>query len=115
MCPYNPFLVRHGILQIQILKPLIAESGVVLPQKLGFHKGTLVLERGNTGIDFPLCLHNQRLMYLFVPTLDNQEIRGIHPDVTPAIPGGFVALDLELRHSPVAVVVDLQPGLFHLP
>lgn len=53
-------------------------------------------------------------MYLSVPALDNQEIRGIHPDVIPAMSGGFVALDLELRHGPVAVVVDLQPELRYL-
>ena len=58
MRPYNPLPVRHGILQIQILKPLIAERGVVLTQELGLHKGTLILKCGVIGIDFPLCLHN---------------------------------------------------------
>mgnify|MGYP006922418631 CR=1 FL=1 len=64
----------------------------------------LVKDDDGIFIDFALCLHDQRLMYLSVPTLDNEKIRGIHPDVTPAIPGRFVALDLELCHGPVAVV-----------
>ena len=53
-------------------------------------------------------------MYPLIPALDDKEVRSIHSDVIPAVAGGFVALDFELRHSPVAVVVDFQSKLFHL-
>lgn len=114
MCPDDPLFGRHGILQIQVLKPLIAESGVVLPQELGLYKGPLVLERGIIGVNFTLCFHDQRLMDRPILPLNNEKVRGIHPDISPTVSSGSVALDLELGHSPIAVVVDLQPELFHL-
>ena len=37
-----------------------------------------------------------------------RKFRCIHPYILPSIAASFVALDLKLRHGPVAVVVDLQ-------
>ena len=60
-------------------------------------------------------------MDLAVFALENEEVRCVHPHILPGTGASFVALDLKLRHSPVAVVVNLKPQMLdfregqHLP
>ena len=47
-------------------------------------------------------------MNFTILALENEEIRRVHSNISPANVQALIALDLELRHGTVAVVVDLQ-------
>ena len=104
----KPVPLGQRILQIQILKPRIAKGGVVLPKELRLHEGLFILKFWIVGIGFALGLGDHSLMDLAVFALENEEVRCVHPHILPGTGASFVALDLKLRHGPVAVVVDLQ-------
>ena len=90
---------------MQILKPLIAESYIVLAEELGLHKSPLIFELGITGLYFAFGLGNKYLNYI-VLSLENQEIGSIHSHVLPKTPIVSGALDLEFGQHPIPVVVN---------
>lgn len=71
----NPFPLWERILQIQILKPVIAKGTIIELEEFTFHKGTLVLEPRVVRIDSTLGLHNDCLMDFSILSLDDQEIQ----------------------------------------
>ena len=47
-------------------------------------------------------------MNFTILALENEEIRRVHSNISPATVQALIALDLKFRHGTVAVVVDLQ-------
>ena len=101
--------VSDSIFKVQVIKPLIPKRSVVLLGKLCFHEPPLCLKFRIIGINLALGLHDDCLVYLPFPTLNNQEVRCIQPDILPGSFDGLIAFDLELCQSPVSVVVDFEP------
>ena len=108
MCLSDTFRICQSILQIEILKSLIAERLIVIAGELHFHKSPLILECRVIGINTALGFHDNGFVDFIILALENEEVRRVHSNISPAAARAPVALDLELRHGTVTVVVDLQ-------
>ena len=108
MCLSDTFRICQSILQIEILKPCVAERLIVIAGELHFHKSPLILECRVIGINTALGFHDNGLVDFIILALENEEVRRVHSNISPAAARAPVALDLELRHGTVTVVVDLQ-------
>ena len=104
----DTFRLWQSILQIEILKSCVAERLIVIAGELHFHKSPLILERRVIGINTALGFHDNGLVNFTIFALENEEVRRVHSNISPATVQALIALDLKFCHGTVAVVVDLQ-------
>lgn len=114
MCLSDTFRICQSILQIEILKPRVAERLIVIAGELRFHEGALVPECRVICINTALGFHDNGFVDFTILALENEEVRRVHSNISPAAARAPVALDLELRHGTVSVVVDLQAKPLYL-
>lgn len=106
-CLFLSFFFSKGILKIQEAETFVAETLVVLTDKLCFHKLPAVGKLGRKS--FPLRLNNDDLMNgTIIIALQQQKVGHIFTDIPPLSARLLITVYFKVGECVVTVEIDFQ-------